>query len=75
MQPFSFRGGSGQRLLRRLEHAAERINPFLMVIAIGLAILDAACLIALIDTGSLAIRRPDPGSSVAVSAASAVPNQ
>jgi hypothetical protein len=71
MQPFSFGSrGSRQRLLRRLDSAAERLNPFLIMIAIGLAILDAACLIALIDTGSLAIRRPDPGSPVAASAAS-----
>jgi hypothetical protein len=80
MQPFSFWGGgwgrgSAQRLFRRLDHAAGQINPFLAIIAIGLAILNVACLIALIDTGSLAIRRPDPGTAVATSAANAVPNQ
>jgi hypothetical protein len=75
MQPFSFRGrGSGRRLLRRLDHAAGQLNPFLAMIAIGLAILDAACLIALIDTGSLAIRRPVPDAVVAAPAAPSVAN-
>ena len=56
MQRLFPRGGPGscERLLRRLDHAAARINPFLVVIAIGLLILDASCLISLLDTGSLA---------------------
>jgi hypothetical protein len=41
-----------RHLLLRLERAAAEINPFLIVIAIGLAVLDAACLVALLDTGS-----------------------
>jgi hypothetical protein len=75
MPPFSFRDrGSGRRWLRRLDHAAGQLNPFLAMIAIGLAILDAACLIALIDAGSLAIRRPAPDAAVSAPAAPSVAN-
>jgi hypothetical protein len=77
MQPFSFWGGGGgsyQRLLRRLDHAADQINPFLAIIAIGLAILNAACLVALLYTASLAIRGPDPCFAVSAPVAPAVPN-
>jgi hypothetical protein len=36
-----------QPMLRRLERAAGAINPFLIMIAIGLVILDLSCLLAL----------------------------
>ena len=36
-----------QPVLRRLERAAGAINPFLIVIAIGLVVLDLSCLLAL----------------------------
>jgi hypothetical protein len=76
MQPFSFRAwASYQRLLRRLDHASVQINPFLAIIAIGLAILNAVCLIALIDIGNLSIRRPAGVSAGPVAAAPAVPGQ
>ena len=69
MPPFSSRGGgSRQRLLRRLDDAAGKINPFLAIIAIGLAILNVACLRTLIDTGSLAIRRPNSAGVVSTQA-------
>jgi hypothetical protein len=51
-------------LLRRLDDAAGRINPFLMMVAIGLAVLDAACLIALLDTGSLATTDSNPRPTI-----------
>ncbi|MBV8120833.1 MAG: hypothetical protein JO081_12950 [Alphaproteobacteria bacterium] len=61
MAQFSSRpGGSLERWLRRLDRAAEQINPLLMMFAIGLAVLDAACVIALIDVGSLALHRGPP---------------
>ncbi len=63
MEPFFWRRrGSHQPLLRRLDRAAERLNPFLMMIAIGLAVLNISCLITLVDTGTLAIHHgaPDP---------------
>ena len=53
-------GRSGASLLQRLDRAASVINPFLTVIAIGLALLDAVCLIGLLDTGNL---RTNPGGS------------
>ena len=43
-QPFDRHDRSPPRWLRRLDHAAERINPYLGVLAIGLVILDATCL-------------------------------
>jgi hypothetical protein len=36
-----------QPMLRRLERAAGDINPFLIVIAIGLVVLDLSCFLAL----------------------------
>lgn len=76
MQPlFPRRNRYREPLLRRLDHAAGQINPFLAMIAIGLAVLDAACLIALIDTGSLAIHRGDAGTAVSASAANTAPHQ
>ncbi len=45
------------RLLRRLDRAAARINPFLIIIAIGLAALDVVFLIGQVDTGNLGVHR------------------
>jgi hypothetical protein len=74
MPQFFYRhGGPRQPLLRRIDHAADRINPFLMVIAIGLAVLDAVCLIALLDTGSLAAHRDGLAPAVSAPAAGSVP--
>jgi hypothetical protein len=61
-------------LLRRLDRAAGCMNPFLLVVAIGLAVLDASCLIALLDTGSLAVHQGAPGSTLAAPATGAAPN-
>jgi hypothetical protein len=73
MQPFSFwGGGSYHRLLRRLDHAAGQINPFLAIIAIGLAILNVACAVALLDIGSLALRRPSPEPAISAPASPSV---
>jgi hypothetical protein len=60
--PQSFRrpGRSDEPLLQRLDRAAGVINPFLTIIAIGLALLDAVCVIGLLDTGNL---RTNPGGS------------
>jgi hypothetical protein len=60
--------------VRRLDHAADLINPFLIVIAIGLAILDVTCLIGLLDVGSLAAR-PGSGDAMSAPATSTVVNQ
>jgi hypothetical protein len=65
---------SREPLMRRLDRAAGRINPLLMAIAIGLAVLDASCLIALLDTGSLAVRQGGPAPPISPPATSAVPN-
>jgi hypothetical protein len=61
---------SREPLFRRLDRAADEINPFLMVIAIGLAILDICCLVALLDTGSLKL--PHPGAQPAVAGPAAI---
>src|SRR5437588_584210 len=47
--------------LRRLDRAAGRMNPFLVVLAIGLAILNLTCL-ALV-AAQLPITRQTPGSA------------
>jgi hypothetical protein len=62
---FRRRRRSREPLYRRLDRAADEINPFLMVIAIGLAVLDICCLVALLDTGSLGLRHPDAQPAVA----------
>jgi hypothetical protein len=72
-QLFPRRNPFREPLFRRLDRAAERINPFLIVVAIGLAVLDASCLIALLDTGSLMAGRAVPGPTSTGPAASAVP--
>lgn len=56
---------SREPLMRRLDHAAGQINPFLMVVAIGLAVLDASCLITLLDTGSLQLHRASAVPAIA----------
>jgi hypothetical protein len=61
-------------LLRRLDRAAEQINPFLMMIAIGLAVPDVSRLIALLDTGTLALRRAPVGTYISAYSAGAVAN-
>ena len=35
-------------LTQRLDHAVSRINPFLLAIVIGLAVLDATCFAAML---------------------------
>jgi hypothetical protein len=62
------------QLFRRLDRAAGRLNPLLMVIAIGLAILDLSCLISLLDTGSLAVHRGSLSPAMSAPAIGAVPN-
>jgi hypothetical protein len=47
---------SREPLSRRLDRAAAEINPYLLMIAIGLAVLGFSCVIGLIYTGSLALR-------------------
>jgi hypothetical protein len=61
-------------MLRRCDAAAERINPFLVVIAIGLLILDASCLISLLDTGSFAVHQGAAGPALSAPPAGAMPN-
>jgi hypothetical protein len=61
-------------LIRRLDHAAQQINPFLMVVAIGLAILDASCLIALMDTASPGFRQGAPSPAISAPAPGALPD-
>ncbi len=73
-QLFPRRNRFREPLLRRIDRAAGQINPFLMVVAIGLAVLDASCLIALLDTGSLAISRGGPSPTISAPAAGALPN-
>lgn len=62
------------QLFRRLDRAAGRLNPLLMVIAIGLAILDLSCLISLLDTGSLAVHRDSLSPAMSAPAIGAAPN-
>ncbi len=64
---------SREPLIRRLDLAAHQINPFLMMVAIGLAILDASCLIALLDTGSLG-RRGGPSTAISAPVSGALPD-
>jgi hypothetical protein len=62
------------QLFRRLDRAAGRLNPLLMVIAIGLAILDLSCLISLLDTGSLAVHRGSLSPAMSAPAIGVAPN-
>jgi hypothetical protein len=71
---FAGRPGSWERLLSRLDHAAERINPFLVVIALGLLVLDASCLISLLDTGGLAVHQGAAGPPMTASTTDTMPN-
>jgi hypothetical protein len=64
----------GEPLYRRLDRAAGRLNPLLMVIAIGLAILNASCLLTLFDTGKLPVRCVDPGQARSAPVTDASPN-
>lgn len=50
------------RRLRRLDRAAELINPFLLVLAIGLVILDLTCFLTLKIAG-LPPRQADRGTA------------
>ena len=52
---------SPERWLRRLDRAADGINPFLIVLAIGLGILNLTCLALL--ASHLPITRGTPGLS------------
>ena len=53
--------------LRRLDRAAGRMNPFLVMLAIGLAILNLTCLALL--AAQLPITRHPPGSDAPASLA------
>ena len=46
-QPDSDRSHSPRALVRRLDRCVAELNAFLMVLAVGLAILDVTCLTAL----------------------------
>jgi hypothetical protein len=72
-QFFPRHGGSLVRWLHRLDRASELINPFLIVIAIGLAVLDSAWVIALIDTGRLPVHRGGPDSAFSSVASTEAP--
>jgi len=48
-------------LLRRLDRAAGKINPYLMLVAIGLAVLDLAGFIALTQSAVTGCCRPEVG--------------
>jgi len=49
------RAGWQPRLLLRLERAARLMNPFLMVIALGLLVVNVSCYVAL-EIGRLHVR-------------------
>jgi hypothetical protein len=68
---FPRRNRSREPLLRRLDRAAGQINPLLMVIAIGLAILNISCLITLLDSGALKAHLRLPEQQVSAPAAGA----
>jgi hypothetical protein len=73
-QLFSPHGGSLERWVRRLDRAAELINPLLLMFAIGLAILDGACAIALIDTGRLPVHWQGSGPASSSAAPTEAPD-
>lgn len=58
-QPFRHRHQSPAEWLRRLDRAAGRMNPYLMILAIGLLALDATCLV--LRAKDLPIVRIAPG--------------
>jgi hypothetical protein len=60
-QLFSHPHHSPDRWLRRLDRAAETMNPFLTVLAIGLTLLNLTCLALL--ASRLPITRDTPGLS------------
>jgi hypothetical protein len=73
-QLFPRHNRSREPLYRRLDRAAGQLNPLLMMIAIGLAILNASCLLTLFDTGKLPVRCIDSGQARSAPATGAVPN-
>ena len=68
---FPRRNRSREPLLNCLDRAAGQINPLLMVIAIGLAVLDICCLVALLDTGAWKAHLRLPEQQVSAPAAGA----
>jgi hypothetical protein len=73
-QLFPRHNRSGEPLMRRLDRAAGLLNPLLMMIAIGLALLNVSCLITLLDTGSLAVHRSSLTPPMWAPPAGATPN-
>jgi hypothetical protein len=72
-QPHSHDGRSPKTLIQRLERVAGELNSLLLAVAIGLAVLDITCLIAL-KVSTLPVWRYDTAAlsrSVAGSAAAA----
>jgi len=65
---------SPERLIGRLDRLAGRLNPFLAAIAIGLAILDASCLLALWGSNALPISRGAPSATINAPLTGAFPN-
>lgn len=59
-------GHSPEPLLRRLDRVAGEINPYLIILAVGLFILNLTCLAAL-EGSSLPITRMSPGPSISPS--------
>ena len=51
---------SREPLLRRLDRVAGELNPFLMILVVGLALLDLVCFVALM-VSRLPITRVSPG--------------
>jgi hypothetical protein len=57
---------SHEPLMRRLDRAAGEVNPFLIVLVIGLAILDLTCFVAL-QVSELPATQTNPGTSISAS--------
>lgn len=57
--------GDDTSLVRRLDRAAGQLNAFLVILAIGLALLDLTCFSALTVERAIASGHPGMASSIA----------
>ena len=57
--------GDDASLMRRLDRAAGQLNAFLVIVAIGLALLDLTCFSAITVEQAVATGHPGMASSIA----------
>jgi hypothetical protein len=61
--------GTQRALLRNFERAAGELNPFLAILAIGIAILDLTCYMGVVGSRQLALHQSGYAASPAATSA------